>query len=567
MKSTGWAYINFANTTNNYLNEGLPELVLNNGRINVIDPPSINISPDNLLLTVGDQHQFSVSRGSAPYTWSVTDPSVADISSTGLLSATHHGFTKVAVEDNGGIRDTTTGQVEIRAFKIWINDTSVYQGDSVLIPIMVSDLTGLNVASGKVEISFNGSLLEAYDISTKGTLLQPYINPSFKSETGKVNIAFAGAEALEGSGILCFIHFQASMDSKGLSALNMSDPVFNENLLGNVTNGRCRVIALPVLNVRPKTSTPAIDEMLPGYTLEFIVSGGSEPYTWSTTNPEVAVVDENGLLTAMKGGKVNVLVEDDMGAKGSSNLIIVWDTEINIPDTSIKKNEFCDLPVHMRVLPDGQEIIAFEATVKIDTTVIKIVEIITEGAICDDDWSLVGNNVDGTLKIAGATSSSVTGGGILFYIRFIIPEYARNVSRTHITFESLMLNEGIPSALASDGTITIITTDISDPENSYIAEDFILYQNFPNPFNPSTIIKYQVGATRLATGQDSYSPSHVDLSIFNVMGQKIATLISENQPTGVYNIKWEASDQPSGIYLYRLQVGNYIKIKKMMLIR
>lgn len=93
-----------------------------------------------------------------------------------------------------------------------------------------------------------------------------------------------------------------------------------------------------------------------------------------------------------------------------------------------------------------------------------------------------------------------------------------------------------------------------------IPDDLTLYQNFPNPFNPSTIIRYLVRV-------NGHSPVQVDLSIYNVLGQKVVTLVSARQPAGEYQVDWDASSLASGIYLYRLEARGLIQSKKMLLLR
>jgi hypothetical protein len=85
---------------------------------------------------------------------------------------------------------------------------------------------------------------------------------------------------------------------------------------------------------------------------------------------------------------------------------------------------------------------------------------------------------------------------------------------------------------------------------------FQLLQNYPNPFNAKTVISYQ-----LAVG------SPVKLSVFNLSGQRVALLINKTQPVGFHQIKFDASRLASGLYLYRLQAGNYSEIKKMVLMK
>jgi hypothetical protein len=122
--------------------------------------------------------------------------------------------------------------------------------------------------------------------------------------------------------------------------------------------------------------------------------------------------------------------------------------------------------------------------------------------------------------------------------------------------------------LTPKGTITGRTPDYLTPENntgnvsnaSTLAK-FVLKQNHPNPFNPKTMIAYQ-----LQTAGD------VQLKIYNLNGQEVKTLISEFQAPGEFQIEWNGIDNSggkvsSGIYLYRLQIDNYILTKKMTLMQ
>ena len=92
--------------------------------------------------------------------------------------------------------------------------------------------------------------------------------------------------------------------------------------------------------------------------------------------------------------------------------------------------------------------------------------------------------------------------------------------------------------------------DISAPGGFY------LLQNYPNPFNPSTVIKYSVGKA----GQ-------VTLKLYNVIGKKIATLINEFKEPGNYYYSFNAKDLTAGVYLYKFTAGNFVSVKKMILMK
>lgn len=95
---------------------------------------------------------------------------------------------------------------------------------------------------------------------------------------------------------------------------------------------------------------------------------------------------------------------------------------------------------------------------------------------------------------------------------------------------------------------TALNTSISNPDQ------FSLFKNYPNPFNPTTIITYQ-----LAKSQE------VNLRIYNLAGQEIDVLVNRYQTAGEYNVTWTADGLPSGIYFYKLQAGNFSEIKKLIL--
>ncbi|HID37965.1 MAG TPA: T9SS type A sorting domain-containing protein [Calditrichaeota bacterium] len=102
-------------------------------------------------------------------------------------------------------------------------------------------------------------------------------------------------------------------------------------------------------------------------------------------------------------------------------------------------------------------------------------------------------------------------------------------------------------------------TSVLEPEITTVPE-YQLEHNYPNPFNPETVINYTVGAIHK-------SSVHVNLSIYNAIGQKIKTLINEKKTAGKYQVIFNGSGLPSGIYLAVLHSGSFRKTIKMMLLR
>jgi uncharacterized delta-60 repeat protein len=106
-------------------------------------------------------------------------------------------------------------------------------------------------------------------------------------------------------------------------------------------------------------------------------------------------------------------------------------------------------------------------------------------------------------------------------------------------------------------TIKYVQTLVSvEKEEPGRPSRYWLAQNYPNPFNPSTAISYQLSAV-----------SFVDLSIYNSLGQKVATLVSEKQAAGHYSVVWDATGFSAGVYFCRMEAGNYLKVIKLALVK
>jgi hypothetical protein len=103
-------------------------------------------------------------------------------------------------------------------------------------------------------------------------------------------------------------------------------------------------------------------------------------------------------------------------------------------------------------------------------------------------------------------------------------------------------------------TYQLAVTGISD--NNTVVAKFELSQNYPNPFNPTTTINYSVPTAGLVT-----------LKVYNVLGNEVETLVSEQKSSGTYNVQFIGNRLASGVYFYKLQAGSFIETKKMILLK
>ena len=115
--------------------------------------------------------------------------------------------------------------------------------------------------------------------------------------------------------------------------------------------------------------------------------------------------------------------------------------------------------------------------------------------------------------------------------------------------------------VVGSGGIILRTTNggvsfVEEQEISEIPTDYKLSHNYPNPFNPSTNIRYSIPQS-----------SNIVIKVFDILGNEIETLVNEDKPVGTYEITWYAEKLSSGIYFYRLQAGSFVETKKMVLLR
>lgn len=121
------------------------------------------------------------------------------------------------------------------------------------------------------------------------------------------------------------------------------------------------------------------------------------------------------------------------------------------------------------------------------------------------------------------------------------------------------LDNTLGIAIGDSGLVVYFSTDsisVSVDEKGNNIQNYSLSNNYPNPFNPSTIIKYSLPYYGFVT-----------LRVYDMLGREIATLVNEEKPPGTYEANFDASNLATGIYFYKLQVGSFVETKKMILLK
>lgn len=118
----------------------------------------------------------------------------------------------------------------------------------------------------------------------------------------------------------------------------------------------------------------------------------------------------------------------------------------------------------------------------------------------------------------------------------------------------LKVNSGIASV--RDYLLRLEKPNNENEDELLVIKEFKLYNNYPNPFNPSTNIKFEIP-----------SDSYVTLKVYDILGNEIASLINEEKTTGAYEVNFNARNFSSGIYFYTITAGSFTDAKKMLLVK
>jgi len=330
----------------------LAGITVTGGRLNVATAINgltrVVVTPETATLAAGTSLQYLASGGTAPYTWSTSDATVASINPvTGLLDALASGQTTVTATDGNGI----TGSAQVGVTTVVVSpDTAT---------LLVSDTLQFSAVGGTAPYSWRVSDSAVASIDTNTGLLTALALGTVQvtgtdangitDATGSItvsDIAISPDTALLGAGDTQQFTVSGGVAPYSWSTGNRAVASIDAaGLLTGVGAGTTIVtvtdatgvfistgdITVRVVNVAPETATVII-----GDTLSFSANGGAAPYTWAVSDANVASIDANGVLTAIAVGTLQVTATDADGFVGSSADITVSDNHIIVitPNTA-----------------------------------------------------------------------------------------------------------------------------------------------------------------------------------------------------------------------------------------
>ncbi len=157
------------------------------------------------------------------------------------------------------------------------------------------------------------------------------------------------------------------------------------------------------------------------------------------------------------------------------------------------------------------------------------------------------NGKVGGVEFTGTFGNSVNQGSMI-YLSFPLETTAKDESFNHIVSNTINYFD---------------TPKVGVVGEEIIVSDFLLEQNYPNPFNPTTTINYTIPSIDENSGNSVY----VVLTIYDILGKEVITLVNERQTAGKYDVVFDASEFKSGVFFYKLRAGNFVDVKKLIVLK
>lgn len=334
----------------------------------------------------------------------------------------------------------TAEQSAAQTVQLSLPDTTVKRGDTLLVPLRVTSLNGLNVLSGQVNLSFNSGQVQVFGVETAGTLTQGLGNVVFNATTRQ--FAFATTSPLTGAGDLVKLKVAISGSPSTLSdSIKIAYAVFNEGVPGvSIRNGRVRILALTLSPKNPSTS------IVVGDSLQFSVSGDVlPPVTWTSSTPAVGTIDAGGKFRALSVGQLKVFAQDSQGLKDSTGLFAINSASLrsltmSLRDTTRTRTLTFDLPVTISDV-SSLGIISGQFTMTFGGNVLQAVGVIPAGTKTAM-WSAPAFSItSGRIDIALAGTTPLEGSGTLVFVRFRV--LASAPGQTTVSLSNVIFNENI----------------------------------------------------------------------------------------------------------------------------
>jgi hypothetical protein len=327
----------------------------------------------------------------------------------------------------GGSLAAQTGPIGFR-----ISGASVTEKDTFTVAVRADTLlTGWGVTSYRFYITYSPTYFEFIGMEGTGPVLTPWGAPEVNSaNAGTLIMAGAGATPLTGNGEMIYLRFRSNRSGSSAISFNSSQSYLNEgNPASAYAGGTVSSAALSYPNIFPDQASLYI-----GNEVQMGVSGGTAPFVYSTDNPEVVVISDVDRVRAVGPGTTRVRVTDSKGEVSvTTGLFDVRAVRVDMEEVSVWPADLFYIPVKLEVA-SGTTLYSGRFDLAHSTGLTGI-----SGSIVQGDFQvMIENNAkSGRMTVSFASTTGITGDGILCYLRF----RANTSGNQFVRFENVRFNE------------------------------------------------------------------------------------------------------------------------------
>jgi len=484
----------------------------------------------------------------------------------------------------------TNGKVNIGRIDLILPETKGNIGETGLLPIMVEDLTGKDVLAYEFTVTYDKSVVEITGYDAVGTLSEDMSIVANTTVPGQIKVAAAGTTALVGSGTL--LNLKVKYVGSGRTDLTWEKFMFNEGTpSANTINGSVSGNLPPVfVKVMPDTT---------------ISEGQALDYTYTATD-----ADGDTLTFSLVNPPVGAKINSTSGVFSwtPSKQIGTYQIIISLTDGIVTVNDTAS--VHLMVVtPEGNltlnpefndglnnwtgfasapgaAAITLDDTYKLSGKYSMRVNVTAQGSNIWDIQRMTPLPIETgyTYNISYYAVADKDNAKVRFVLEMADSPYTAYLDTTiyimtepqlfEFVLKKNTVNEpttmlkwqfgqpgSVPVNIWIDAVFATRVKDVAIKDEPSIPDEFILSQNYPNPFNPTTNITFGLP-----------KESNVTIDVYNLMGQKVATLVNERINAGYHTVNWNGRDASgnrvtSGVYIYKITAGDFAKSKKMLLVK